>query len=67
MAVNYLRLPDQRAHIPDAIGNLQRSLELAPNFYRSYEALGLVYDALGDKDKAKYYHGRAEGVAVQQK
>ena len=58
-------MPNRRAHIPDAIANLQRSLELDPNFYRSYRVLGMIYDDLGDKDKAKDYHDRADAILVQ--
>ena len=28
---------------------------------------GLLFDGLGDKDKAKYYHDRAEAILLQQK
>ncbi|CAB3802506.1 hypothetical protein LMG28614_05625 [Paraburkholderia ultramafica] len=65
MARAYLQLPDWTAHIPDAITNLQRSLEMDPNFYRSDQTLGSIYDYLGDKDKAKYYHDRADAILAQ--
>jgi tetratricopeptide (TPR) repeat protein len=65
MAAAYLVMPNERAHIPDAIANLQRSLELDPTYYHSDKLLGDIYDNLGDKDKAKYYHDRADAILAQ--
>ena len=67
LAASYWNLPDRRAHFPEEIENLERSLELDPNFVRSDELLGDIYDDLGDKDKAKYYHEHAGGINIQRK
>ena len=65
LAVTYFRMPDHDAHIQDIIQNLNRALEIDPNFYRATLALGIVYDMLGDKDKAKYYHDCADAILNQ--
>ncbi|MDR3450636.1 MAG: tetratricopeptide repeat protein [Alphaproteobacteria bacterium] len=65
IAVTYLHMPDQSAHIPEAIQSLNRAIELDPKFYRSYQLLGDIYDSLGDKDKTKYYNDYAETLLKQ--
>ena len=66
LALTYLRGADQKDYIAKAIENLQRSLELEPNFYRSYEALGNVYDfLLHDKEKAAVNRARAAEIFNQ--
>jgi hypothetical protein len=60
IALIYMRMPDQMAHVQDAINNLNRAIELDPTFYRSYQTLGDIYELiLHDPDKASYYHQRA--------
>ena len=61
LAVTYLHLPDQRAHVTEAIENLNRSLDIDPNFYRSYNMLGDIYEVLlNDPVKAASYHARSQ-------
>ncbi|MDR3449062.1 MAG: hypothetical protein P4M15_04835 [Alphaproteobacteria bacterium] len=67
LALIYLRMPNQQAHIQDAIDNLNRALEIDPNFYRSCETLSQLYGALGDKEKADYYRERAEEILAGRK
>ena len=63
LALTYLRNAEQENYVAKAIQNLQRSLELEPGFYRSYQALGNVYDLLlHDKDKAASYRAKAEAL-----
>lgn len=65
LALVLLKLPNQREAIPLAIDSLNRALEIDPHFYRAWEALANIYDALGDKQqaaedrtKARQYYGR---------
>jgi tetratricopeptide (TPR) repeat protein len=54
-ALTLLRLPDPDSHVQEAIDNLNRALEIDPNFYRSYEALSIIYEHKGDHAKAAEY------------
>jgi tetratricopeptide (TPR) repeat protein len=57
LAITYLHLPDRSGNIQMAIENLNRSLQIDPGFYRSYQLLGEIYGTLlGDKEKADYYN-----------
>lgn len=59
LALIYLRM-DQKEHVQDALDNLNRAIEIDPNFYRSYQTMGDIYGTLlNDPDKATYYHNRA--------
>jgi len=62
MAVTYLHMPDAEAHIQDMINNLNRAVEIEPNFYRSWQLLGDLYDIQGDKEKAASCHNRAAAL-----
>jgi tetratricopeptide (TPR) repeat protein len=67
MALTYLHMPDQRGHVDVAIENLNRSLEIDPNFYRSYNLLSDIYRVLlNDPAKAAAYHERATAIISQQ-
>ncbi|MDX2028314.1 MAG: tetratricopeptide repeat protein [Alphaproteobacteria bacterium] len=55
LALAILNLPNSETHIPQAIANLERSLEIDPNFYRAYTALAKIYAHTGDKKKEAYY------------
>ncbi len=59
-ALTLLRQPDAPEHAQEAIENLNRALEIDPNFYRSMEALASIYDHLGDHEKSAEYTRRAE-------
>jgi len=60
LALIYLRMPDQKAHVQDAIDNLDRAIQIDPTFYRSYQTLSDIYGVLlNDKEKADFYHARA--------
>ncbi len=60
MAINYLSMPDHQNHIQQAIDCLNRSLEIDPKFYRSYQLLSEIYKGiLNDPAKAESYHARA--------
>jgi tetratricopeptide (TPR) repeat protein len=66
LALTYLQESEGKEHIDEALENLQRSLELQPNFYRSYQTLGDIYgDLLHDKEKADFYHARAKAIFNQ--
>ena len=52
LAVTLLMLPDSKAHIPEALDNLNRALVIDPNYYRSYEVLALIYDNQGNHKKS---------------
>jgi tetratricopeptide (TPR) repeat protein len=64
-ALALMNLPDQRAHIPEAIDNLNRSLEIDPNFYRSYDTLAKIYDFIGEHDKAVPYRQKADELMAK--
>jgi tetratricopeptide (TPR) repeat protein len=40
------------------IENLERSLQIQPNFYRASKALGDIYNAMNDKEKAGFYYAQ---------
>lgn len=62
LAVSLLNLPDKEKHIEEAVDNLNRALEIDPNFYRSYIVLSQIYAFLGDKDKADLNREKAEKI-----
>jgi tetratricopeptide (TPR) repeat protein len=60
LALSYLHKSQDKETVAKAIENLRRSLEIQPNFYRSYKALGDVYNiVLHDKKTADSYYARA--------
>ena len=52
--------PNEDAHIPEAIAELQRSLEIEPGFYRSYMGLAELYGKTGDTRKAAEYRQKGQ-------
>jgi tetratricopeptide (TPR) repeat protein len=62
LAVSLLNLPDRDSHVDEAIANLNRALEIDPNFYRSYIVLSQVYAYLKDRTKADFYRQKAEAL-----
>ena len=68
LALTYLHMPNQSAHTDEAIANLKRSLEIDPNFYRSYNVLGDVYETLlHDPANAAIYHARGKELFNRQR
>jgi tetratricopeptide (TPR) repeat protein len=65
LALTYLRMPDQPGNLQAAIDNLNHALTLDPNFYRSYQTLGDIYAATGQKEKGDAYHARARELIGQ--
>jgi tetratricopeptide (TPR) repeat protein len=66
LAQAYLKLPNYKEHIGDAILQLKHSLEIDPNFYRSYQFLGDIYQSLlNDEKTAAAYHARATELNPQ--
>ena len=64
LGLTYLRLPpNPQAHIDEAIDSFKHSIQVDPNFYRSYNMLGEVYETLlNDPETAAQY--RAKGKAI---
>lgn len=62
LAFALLHLPDQRAHIGEAIVEFNRAIKLNPNFFQSYDALAEIYAFLGDQEKADFYRNKADGI-----
>ena len=62
LALALLGLPDQREEMPEAIAQLERSVEIEPRFYRSYETLAQIYAYLGDNVKADAYRAKARQI-----
>ncbi|MDP9127696.1 MAG: hypothetical protein M3N08_05495 [Pseudomonadota bacterium] len=50
LALAILHLPNPESHIPEAIENLNRALEIDPQFYRSWDALAIIYEHIGDPE-----------------
>jgi hypothetical protein len=46
--------------IPEAIEQLNRALELAPDFFWANQILGAIYAHQGNKEKADFYNNRAK-------
>jgi tetratricopeptide (TPR) repeat protein len=68
LALTYLRISNQQENVSKAIENLQRSIEIEPGFYRSYQTLGDIYGLLlHDQEKADSYHAKAEAIITQRK
>ena len=59
LALELLNLPNQKEHMPEIIQHLNRSLEIDPNFYRSYDALAKIYAFTGDPEKAEINRRKA--------
>ncbi len=62
LALAYLNLPDPDKHVPEAIGALNRAIEIDPRFYRSYMALADIYAHTGDSEKEAYYRRKGEEI-----
>ena len=60
LSLAYLHQPDWKEHLPDIYANLQRSIEIDPNFYRSYQLLGQIYQLNGENAKAGYYREKGD-------
>jgi tetratricopeptide (TPR) repeat protein len=68
LALIIMRLSENKESAAQAIKHLERSLEIQPNFYRSYKTLGEIYEiVLHDKKKADFYYARANELLNQQK
>lgn len=59
LALALLQMPDQNNYEPQALAELQRSLEIEPRFVRTYIALSEFYRMRGDKEKAATYDRKA--------
>ncbi len=62
MSLALLNLPNQKEHIPEAISHLNRSLEIDPNFYRSYDALAKIYAFTNEPEKAALNRQKADAL-----
>jgi tetratricopeptide (TPR) repeat protein len=59
LGIALLNLPDQKAHIPEAIEELKRAIEMNPALYQPYAMLALIYKFTGDTQKAEFYDRKA--------
>lgn len=59
LAIALMALPDQKAQLPQVIAELERSLQIEPGFFRSYQMLADLYTQMGDKTKAEAYRLKA--------
>jgi len=62
LAVALIESPDREANIPEAIKNLERAIELDPNYYRSYELLAIIYSHTHESEKEKTAKDKAEEI-----
>jgi tetratricopeptide (TPR) repeat protein len=54
--------PDWRAYTDEAIAELNRTLELSPDYASAYEGLAFIYSRLGDKKKERFYEERIQEI-----
>jgi len=67
-AVTLLRKSQDKETMKKVFDNIDLSLKIQPNFYRSYQLLGDIYEKLlNDKSKADYYHARAKELFDKQR
>jgi protein O-mannosyl-transferase len=66
LALALLSLPDPQAQVPQAIIELERSIEIEPRFYRSYLTLAELYARTGDAAKAAAYRRKAQDILGHQ-
>lgn len=59
LALTLLAIDDGRDRESEVIAQLERSVEIDPNFYRSYEALAALYASNNQMDRATYYAEKA--------
>lgn len=63
LALVYLGASRNKDSIDKAVKHLKRSLEIQPNFYRSYKALGDIHARLlNDKATAETYFAKAKAI-----
>lgn len=62
LAVSLVSLPNKIQHLGEAIQQLNRALEIDPQFYRSYIVLSQIYAYLGDREKADANRIKAEEI-----
>lgn len=67
LAVALLNLPDREERIPEALQELDRALEIDPNFYRAYLALMNIALYQKQMDKAEAYKKKAEDILNKNK
>ena len=62
LAIFLLSLPEQQAYMDEAIANLERAVEIDPNFFRSWGLLARIYKFKGDHERAERYKEKAESL-----
>jgi tetratricopeptide (TPR) repeat protein len=66
LAQALLRLPDQQAHMQEAIDEFTRAAEIDPDFYRAYDMLAQIYAFYGNKEKSGFYKQKADAARKNQ-
>lgn len=67
LALVYINNPAVPDRVQKAIANLERSIEIQPNFFRSYKALGDIYHIfLHDPAKAETYYKQGRAMYEKQ-
>lgn len=59
---NLARLYLEKGGTEQAIFHLKRSIEVDGDFFFSYQLLGIVYESLGEKEKASEYYEKAGSI-----
>jgi tetratricopeptide (TPR) repeat protein len=62
LALALLALPDRPAHVSEAIKELERAIQMNPDFFQSYHALADLYASLGDNEKATAYRQKENEI-----
>lgn len=65
LALALLALPDRSDHLDEAIADLNRAIEIDPNFFQSYGMLANVYAYQGDKPKEILYRRKSEELRAK--
>ncbi|MGE3624061.1 MAG: hypothetical protein AB7H77_09370 [Bdellovibrionales bacterium] len=63
LALELLRMPDSEKNIDEAIAELNRAVQLNPEFFQSYELLANIYAYRGDR--AKETENRTRALALR--
>ncbi|MBI1273513.1 MAG: tetratricopeptide repeat protein [Alphaproteobacteria bacterium] len=67
LALALLRGPGARAHLAEAIAELQRAIEMDPGFFHAYGALADAYAAMGDAEQAEFYRSRFKALMQEKR
>ena len=62
LALALYALPDGQDHQNEVLANLQRALEIDPDFYGAFDALARFYNQQKNPEKSAFYRDKADAV-----